>query len=260
MKSKRTALLSICFVLLSVAIAGASYLDEISADNPVYYCSFDTFAPGLSGFPTTIPEDLILNSGPSMSTDGLLGNSIGLNGTTDFGTAPGVPDPAAFSIEVWAKSETANMEEGALLSYRGGSAGYILVTHANNTMDIHIGTGAWYIGTIAVPNPDEWHQFVLTFDNGAAAGSGATSTANFYIDGVNVINDTTGLLVRSDTTGDVTVGGDAGVLYGGNIDEFSIYNTVLSEERIDAHFAAVPEPATIALLLVGGISLIRRRK
>lgn len=50
----------------------------------------------------------------------------------------------------------------------------------------------------------------------------------------------------------------------GSVDEFRIFNHALSAAAVAADFAAgpnvVPEPSTLALTLIGGLALLRRRR
>ena len=49
------------------------------------------------------------------------------------------------------------------------------------------------------------------------------------------------------------------MLFDGTLDEVAIYGTVLSSERLQAHFAAaIPEPGALALLGLGLLALSRR--
>ena len=252
-----TISLSLCFILFFAVLAGAGparYLEEVTADNPVLWHPFDFLDVNINGFGSRIPYGgnvAYAIDGATTSEDSVLDLSLSLDGD-NYSLAADAPDPNIFSVEVWAKcSAPTTGWGGALLSYRGGVAGYILYLHDDDQIDVHIGTGALYVGTVTVTDPNQWHQYVLTFDN--AYNDGVTpSTAKFYIDGQLKLT-TTGDLVRTTGVGPVNIGNDISCplpeycsdYYTGFIDEYSVYDTVLSIERIEAHYLAATESDTV---------------
>lgn len=103
-----------------------------------------------------------------------------------------------------------------------------------------------------------FHQVAGTYDPTIALLS-------LYVDGVLVNTNRSGTFVIGDTivqnaTRNWYIGGDsahADRLYSGLIDDVRIYDEALSAEEVRA---LVPEPATIALLGLGGLALLRIRK
>ena len=108
-----------------------------------------------------------------------------------------------------------------------------------------------------------WHHVVAT-------GSDSAGELKLYVDGVLV--DT-----NSSLTNDATMNGyqfavgaarfvqDGGTRpFDGLIDEFALYGTVLDATAVSTHYnagiTAIPEPSSTALLGLGGLALIMRRR
>jgi len=254
MKNRKVVLLVVCFVMFFVSLAEATYFSVVAADNATFYCSFDTYNTPNSGYDVAIPGGVV--NGANGLTAGILGNA--LNGNIGPGTTT-VTQPGVFSVEVWAKSDTAVYNNGGFIlrgSVYQSPLGVIMIGRGENKVEFHIGWGAWYQDTITVADPAKWNQFVMTFDNGAAAGGGATATGKIYING-DLVSTKTGGTVQLPTTYQSTF--TVGDSFNGKVDEFSVYNGVLSQGQIQAHYNAIPEPATMILLLGGVMGLIRRK-
>jgi hypothetical protein len=94
--------------------------------------------------------------------------------------------------------------------------------------------------------------------------SGANNTIKLFTDGVERASSTT----AGSGTADFSIAGRVGSWDGqgryfpGGLDEFAIYSFALSDTQVAAHFAAIPEPSSLALLAFGMISmfLFRRKR
>jgi hypothetical protein len=111
----------------------------------------------------------------------------------------------------------------------------------------------------------EWNHYAYTKDRN-------TGEMKLYMNG-SVVNATAGNFLPMVPTGApfvgwayATIGGRHGgagggqwydTFYNGMLDDVRIYNTVLSESEINA---LIPEPATLALLSLGGLGLLRVRR
>jgi hypothetical protein len=105
----------------------------------------------------------------------------------------------------------------------------------------------------AFPSDGAWHNLAVTIDRTAG-------TAAAYIDGNQVAGSTS---MRTDfpvstPTDEVGIFGDrANFGLHGLVDDFRIYQGQLTQSEIRA---LVPEPASITLLALGGLSILARRR
>ena len=104
-----------------------------------------------------------------------------------------------------------------------------------------------------------WHMVTVSFDQSTA--NPVYQTSKMYIDG-SLYHSQAGRTL-SNTVDDVYLGDHAWasvVGWSGLLDGFQIYNHVLNQTEVDALYTRIPEPATIALLGLGGLALLRRKR
>lgn len=126
------------------------------------------------------------------------------------------------------------------------------------------GTGNRASQSIGFTDTNVWHHVAMVIDNTAG-------TVTAYLDGSNVgwanggggpsgntftagtdISDTSSLTVG------ISSGGTAE--FRGEIDDFRLYNEALDQAGVLASMQAIPEPSSAALLGLGGLAMILRRR
>ena len=190
----------------------------------------------LSGAPT--PTDTAGNDGA------VSGNSF--TWTSDVRT-----------VAFWAKAASGDKGDSNATMISLGSGG-----GTGNRFDVRLtgdllrlelqGGGATTATTVA---DGTWHHLAIVVPN-------ATSTlgdVQYYLDGslVGTFTGTTGIVTG---IGPMRVGDgyqDTGRDFKGNLDDVRLYDEALDATAIAA---LVPEPATMSLLALGGMAMLRRRK
>jgi len=147
----------------------------------------------------------------------------------------------------------ANGRSWLLQTDNGGDAAYFWSGGGNTEFNHSLG--------FQLPNggaaPENWHHIAITYDG---------STMKNYLDGT-LIGSQFGVSSALDTWGTLRLGGFnvAGSGFGGSLDDMVIFNT--DETANIASIMAgthtemmIPEPTSLALLVLGGLGLLRRRR
>jgi len=260
---KTLTLLSLFALPLSVSQgANTIYRNAVLADNPVAYWEFDelvgsTAVDSANSNDATFTGSLGLGSASGAAN---LGTAIDFTG--GYVDIPNLGTFAQSTVETWIQLDAVN----------AGCCTAILATDTFAIGDLHLnvaGTvfeyavsgdptgGAGFIDTTTALSTGTWYHLAVTNDNVA-------DQTKYYINGVEVPD--TGDNTLSDVIfNDMRIGSWAGGgrELDGRIDEFAIYDSVLTGTQVANHFAAasIPEP-TSALFLLGGFALTvaRRRR
>jgi hypothetical protein len=128
------------------------------------------------------------------------------------------------------------------MEFRGPS-GQVLTPIRNATGGTTLLANTWYHVTVVFSDAGD---YIRTYVNGVLDREALNVTQAMSANG--------GELMRIGTE---TPGYNSGRVLRGYVDDVRIYNTALSQEQI---MQIVPEPATITVLGIGGLTLLRRRR
>lgn len=159
------------------------------------------------------------------------------------------------TVEFWMKSDDApgwcrvlqqNMgNDPNCYGFGLSSDGSLFIEGANKT---------WYGASSSSIVDGQWHHVVATYEQ-----NDTDLTMSCYIDGVLNNSSTYTDAILQQTQTHLTIGSNGNQwylwnLYSGAIDEVAFYGSVLSAERIAAHYAAasIPSPSTCAEVLALG--------
>ncbi|MFA5203488.1 MAG: LamG-like jellyroll fold domain-containing protein [Lentisphaeria bacterium] len=175
---------------------------------------------------------------------------------------------AALSFQFWYKdSRLAGGGDSSTYSYIAGRTdAWVIERVWRSATDISLrlylkrsdATGSWFsttysiIQSVSLSQDELWHNIAFT----------CTDNGNFtvYFDGSVYTNTQNNISLAKTSTSDITFG-----KFSANntrrctfeMDEFAIYDEALTAAQV---LANIPEPASLALLLAGGLLVLRRKR
>lgn len=207
------------------------------------YWPMDTGSGGLAYDVSTNADNGSLVAGPTWSV-GKIGNALTFNGSTQYvSTANSITSPAAFTVELWFKTNTGS--GGKLIGFgssqTGGSATFDRNVYMTNAGNLVYGVNNGTIKTVTSAgtyNNNVWHHLAATL-----GGSGLT----LVVDGIRVGTDATTTSANS-YSGYWRIGYDAlsaswpsrptSDFYAGSLDEVHVYTRQLSDAEASGDYSA----------------------
>jgi hypothetical protein len=271
---KAVIVLLVLALSLSAQVAQAAYVDVVDALNPLGYWRLGE-SSGTTATDRAGSYNGIYNGGITLGTTGALSGDSdtavsfdGNNDILDVGPSADLVLTGDLSISFWfnaasfpSSSNTESLFTISANAATSGSAklaelaidenGDIVYTHEYGDQGSSEET---YTFSTADLSEDTWYNIALIRDSSA-------KDVDLYLDDslLDTYSYTTG--PEGYTQGALSVGGYGGKMFEGTIDEFAIFNSQLTGQNVtDIYNAAqVPEPATIMILGLGAIALIKKR-
>ena len=261
---ERSALtLTLFFLLVLVANSClADYVAEVTADNPTAWWRFEdaSSAAGAPAADTAGPYDGTYN-GDIQLDDGIVGQSAWFDGNLDYvSVGPMGTLPVQGSIELWLRTDAVQnyrnvFTTGPLGGMTNGNAAIRFEEHATGDFFLAVGDDSGGLPDFVVSLTPaimigKWYHVVVTWDT-------AAGVVNGYLDGQRVIADEPNAFWPAELS-DVKIGIGyapwAERSWLGNADEVAIYDHLLIEARVQAHFTAAG-PTSVDAFEIGTMAL-----
>jgi hypothetical protein len=211
-----------------------AYRDTVLADGPFAYWRFGETLGPLAVSQTGLGTGSY-SGGFSLGQPGAVAGdpdtALTLNGSNGF---VNVPHSASFNVgdtftfETWFRRGALGTDQRLL--FKGTNWAVVQLTASNRIRFAKSGAGDIALSTITITDTSSWHHLVVT-KNGAQA--------KIYLDGVDVTGPVTSVTITN-TSSAVNIGRDSGGSqhFNGSLDETALYNFVLPQTRVVAHYAA----------------------
>jgi hypothetical protein len=215
-------------------VHGSTYSDAVLADSPASYYRFGepsgTMAADASGNNNTATyHNNTLGAAGALQSDS--DTAVTFDGASAYISVPSLALTGSFAVEFWAKSQqVAGGWAVPIQIFQGWNNDEYFVFEFVNDGSFKIeyrNTGS----IVSAPfNLTDWHHVVYSYD-------GDVDTGTLYVDGTHQGSSANGPLLVTNPTIEI---GDfqSGYWYKGAMDEVAFYGHTLSEERVQAHYAA----------------------
>ncbi|HWB04417.1 MAG TPA: LamG-like jellyroll fold domain-containing protein [Verrucomicrobiales bacterium] len=215
------------------------------------------------------------NFGGAQWVPGKIGNALEFDGANDFALALNVipTGTTAMTISAWVWADAAPTWGSIVKNWGDASAGSFHFGFDNTSGRISNYLAAPQAGPLIAPGIltlNAWHHVAVTYN-------GSAGNQTLYIDGLQVASSTAppdldaltpnmsiGVKTNNST---LAASGAAAGYWDGKIDDLAFWNEALSAAQIlqiknngDAGIGVVPEPSSMALLLLGVAGMSRRRR
>jgi hypothetical protein len=256
----------LAFAVLAASANAQNYQQRVLASNPLAYWTFEANnATSLVGGFTLLQSGntVVSNAGDGAPLGDVAGNrSLLFDGTgnaqTNLGSEFQGQDHGTIMFWLNFQTDPQGQIYNGLVYSKAGT--YSLLARLGQPFTANITNSMSYADHLYGPAiaSGEWHHYVFSFDR-TAADPNAKRT--IYIDGQLAAAD--GSNNGYDPGGFLQMGGALGYTTSnlvGSIDEFAVWNRTLSASEIQATYNPVPEPISLAVLGIGVMAVIRRRK
>lgn len=200
------------------------------------------------------------DNAPAYTSAGKVGGAASFDGSTQGYQVQNYIFPEGdFSFALWVKPDEVSP---LVIRSHGTSSGFAItmVSSEYRFWTYHTsGIGDSWLGSGSSPVLGEWQHLAMTFD--PTSGPDATTgnyigTMKIYVDGV-LVNTKTDAEYDAESWNDLDIGRRSTEYFDGSMDELVIYDHTLTANEISV---LVPEPATLAMLSVGSLVALRRKK
>ncbi len=238
-------------VMLVLLVVGMSY----GTITTTAYYNMDGNPAGMDVYGTpTVTGDAPAGAGSGSTA------SVNVDGDDwyNLGSNP-LPGADNYGIEVWAKADA--LDGFNFLVAAGTNYGGISLVQVGNQMGVLAQGAGWAVPVVYDIVIGEWHHYAAVSNGG---------TVEFYVDGILIDSGANNAKPIQDSftigANDKVDGGSAGSAtptfegaWKGSIDDVHVFG--FEAGQFDAaDLNSIPEPATLCLLGLGGLSLIRRKR
>lgn len=226
-------------------------MSTISADNPFQWFQFEETSGTTAVDSGSAGANGTYENGVALDQPGLVGRAVRFDGTDDYVFVDGTDLAGDWTAEFIASAGAGGASQGL----QGGATMAIKAEQWNDTGNLGYTNFGVVDIDLAVPTPDTLSHLVFVQ---TAAG------VDLYVNGALAANNATTAVLSRQVIGGGRRNADGSLVdpLDGVIDELVVYDRALSADDIAAHFAAIPEPSSLLLCVMGGLLtvwLLRRR-